>query len=194
MERQKKMEEKFSEILSEGCGFDMQDPNLVETPHRLAKMYRNEIFCGCEGEFDGYKVFPNEDNYDQIIMFDNLAFTGWCSHHMLPFPGRAWLLYIPGDWLVGTSKPGRALAHFSARPQLQERLCHQWLDSFVEAVNPSGCMAFMRASHTCTTSRGVRQNIDSGMVTSVVYGKFKDCVEMELKGLQLIDLSLKLRG
>jgi GTP cyclohydrolase I len=48
-----------------------------------------------------------------------------CAHHFLPFTGNAWVLYVPADRLVGASKMARMVEHYSARPQLQEHLCHE---------------------------------------------------------------------
>ena len=54
-------------------------------------------------------------------------------------------------------------------------------------------MVYMRAKHMCAQCRGVKQNRQSGMTTSVVKGSFAD-PEMELKGLEMIKISLNMEG
>ena len=86
------VEEHFRKLMIEGLGFDLTDPNLIDTPKRIAKMYCNEWFNGVDTEFNDFKSFPNTENYEQILCFDNIHFSSICSHHFLPFTGYAWLL------------------------------------------------------------------------------------------------------
>ena len=72
-------------------GMNPDDPNLKDTPQRIGKMYV-ELFANIDGEFDDYRCFPNDKKYNQIIMVDNIHFTSMCSHHFLPFSGKAWIL------------------------------------------------------------------------------------------------------
>jgi GTP cyclohydrolase I len=180
----------FAKLMRDGLGFDLNDPNLIGTPDRIAKMYCNEWFKGVNSEFDDFKSFPNTEKYQQIICFDNIHFSSICSHHFLPFSGYAWLLYIPKDTLVGASKPSRLIDHYSSRPQLQENLTHQILNRFVEKIKPLGAMVFMRALHECMRCRGAKQTNNAGMITDAIDGCFFE-PEMENKCLKLIELSLK---
>jgi GTP cyclohydrolase I len=193
------VEKYFGLLMSEGLGFDMEDPNLIDTPKRIAKMYCNELFNTVNKEFpeESFSKFPNSEKYNQITMMDNIHFSSVCSHHFLPFSGKAWFLYIPGDYiidvrseLVGASKPARLIAHYSARPQLQENLCHQVINRFVEVMQPRGAMLVMRAIHGCMANRGICQYNNSGMVSSAVYGSFEDGVT-RAEGMALIHLSMK---
>jgi len=185
----KKVEHFFKSILEVGLGLDLTDPNLIDTPARIAKMYCDEWFSGVNSDFEDLKVFPNTEHYRQIICFDKIHFTSICSHHFLPFTGYSWLLYLPRKNLVGASKPARLIAHYSARPQLQENLTQQILDRFVKVVKPFGAMVVMQAKHECMACRGVRQTNDAGMTTSALYGYFfKTGVKSE--ALELIKLSL----
>jgi GTP cyclohydrolase I len=178
----------FAKLMSEGLGLDLSDPDLSDTPQRVAKMFCNEFFANLNTEFSDWKTSPNDEKYDQIILFGPIDFVSVCSHHFLPFKGDAWALYVPDTILVGASKPARAIDHYSKRPQLQERLCHQVINSFWEGVNPLGAMIVMKASHGCMQCRGVGKN-RSGMVTSAVKGIFTQ-YEVKQEGLELIKLSL----
>jgi GTP cyclohydrolase I len=180
------------DMMVQGLGLDLSDPNLCQTPVRIAKMYCNEFFKGVGKEFEkeDLAVFPNSEGVDEIVMLDNIRFVSICAHHFLPFFGRAWFLYIPSSSLVGASKVARLIDHYSSRPQLQENLCHQIVTRFVELVQPLGAMLIMRAIHGCMTCRGVHQYDNAGMVSSAVWGSFKEDLRTRSEGLSLINLSV----
>jgi GTP cyclohydrolase I len=179
----------FAQLVSEGLGFDLTDPNLSDTPLRVAKMYCREWFKSVDIEFKDFKSFPNDESYKQIIMSDRIHFTSICSHHFLPFTGLAWISYIPATQLVGASKMSRLVEHYASRPQLQENLTHQVLNCFVNNIQPEGAMVVMRAIHSCMTCRGVRQTGGAGMQTSALHGAFYKA-EVKAEALELIKLSL----
>lgn len=176
-------------LLKEGLGLDITDPNLRDTPERVARMYCRELLCNSTEEFNDLRWFPNKHEYNQIVSFDHIFFSSVCSHHLLPFTGYAWLLYIPEERLVGASKPARLVDHYARRLQLQEHLCHQVMNRFVEVVCPKGAMVYMRAIHGCMKCRGVRQYGGAGMSTSVIHGVFQR-LEVKMEALDIIKLSL----
>lgn len=186
---QEKVTYHFNKLMSEGLGLDLSDPNLTDTPKRVAKMYCSEWFKSVGTEFTDFKSFPNEEGYEQIIMSDRINFTSICSHHFLPFTGLAWIAYIPKQLLIGASKMSRLVEHYASRPQLQENLTHQVLNTFVQGLQPEGAMVVMRAVHSCMTCRGVRQSDHAGMQTSALHGAFFKA-EVKLEALELIKLSL----
>jgi GTP cyclohydrolase I len=75
---------------------------------------------------------------------------------------------------------------------LQENLCHEVINRFVEKVQPKGAMVVMRAIHGCMACRGVKQANGAGMITSALSGVFAEKESTKLEGLQLIDLSISL--
>ena len=178
----------FAQLMSKGLGFDLTDPNLKDTPKRVAKMYCREWFKSVGSEFTDFKSFPNE-SYKQIIMSDRIHFISICSHHFLPFTGLAWVSYIPNKVLIGASKMSRLVEHYASRPQLQETLTYQILNAFVEGIDPEGVMVVMRAVHSCMTCRGVKQIGGAGMQTSALHGAFYT-PEVKSEALELIKLSL----
>lgn len=189
---EEKIAQAMEVILREGLGLDMSDPNLTDTPRRVAKMYTRELFAGLLAENEpAVTVFPNE-GYDQMIASDRVFFTSMCSHHLVPFTGYAWLFYIPGENLAGISKLSRILHYYAARPQLQERLAQQVLDYIVNKLQPKGAMVVLRALHQCTICRGVKNNPDSGMITSAVHGCFGD-MDVRMEAMNLINLSMSVR-
>jgi len=178
--------------LEKGLGLDLKDPNLAGTPERIARMYHKEFFKGLNIEFEGLTVFPNSENYDQIVLLDNVHFVSVCSHHFLPFAGLAWVAYIPSDKVVGASKPSRVITHYASRPQLQETLCQQVVTFLEEKLKPKGVMIVMRAVHGCMSNRGINQYGGAGMMTSAIRGVFKTDPAAKSEALDLIKLSVTL--
>ena len=178
----------FERLLTEGLGLDLSDPNLSDTPKRVARMYCREFFASVGKEFDGWTFFPNNHQYDEIVNPGTIDFVSVCSHHFLPFSGQAWILYVPENVLIGASKAARLVDFYSRRPQIQENLTHQILHSFVLNVKPKGAMVVMKAIHGCMSHRGVKQT-RSNMTTSAVYGCLKEDKVLEHKALDLIRMS-----
>ena len=103
------IEHALAEVISKGLGLDLNDPNLIDTPDRIAKMWVNEFFVNVGKEFEDFKTFPNDRDYDEIILSDKIYFVSMCSHHFLPFSGYAWVMYIPKNLLIGASKMARVV-------------------------------------------------------------------------------------
>jgi len=155
------------------AGFDKDDPNLEQTPKRVAKSMVNELWAGCFTSEPKITVFPNTRKYDQMIISGPIDVKSQCSHHWLPFIGKAWIGYIPQESVCGLSKLTRIVDWFARRPQIQEELTEQILEYVVEKLNPLGVMVVIECKHFCMCSRGVNQN-DSLMVTSAVKGAFEN--------------------
>lgn len=178
-------------MMVEGLGLDLNDPNLSLTPDRIARAYCREFFSSLDVDnTPKLTSFPNERNYDEIILLDNIPFVSICSHHFLPFPGLAWFLYVPDESLIGASKPSRAIEFFSKYPQLQENISTQVVDHFMEEIEPKGVMLVMRAVHNCMSCRGAKTGPNAGMVTSITRGCFRDNLSTRMEALSLIQLSL----
>lgn len=183
------VEKHFRLLMEEGLGLDLSNPNLVGTPERVARMYQ-ELFSGLDTEFEGVTSFPNDHNYDEIVLLDNIFFVSVCSHHFLPFYGKAWVAYIPSNKVMGASKASRVINHYSARPQLQENLSHEIVNFLERKLNPKALMVVMRAEHGCMKCRGVKQYDGAGMLTSAVKGSFKTDSIAKSEALDLIKLSV----
>ena len=97
----------FRKII-ELLGLDLDDPNLVETPERVAKMYL-ELFEGlAEGAEPKVTFFPNDERYSSMVIEKDIPFYSLCSHHFVPFYGHAHVAYIPNQSIVGPLEDGRA--------------------------------------------------------------------------------------
>ena len=58
----------------ETLGLDLTDDSLAETPHRIAKMYVNEIFSGLDySTFPKVTVIENKMKVDEMIMVRDIS-------------------------------------------------------------------------------------------------------------------------
>ena len=150
---------------------DLEDPNLRETDVRVAKLYM-EMFHGLkEGSEPRVTTFPNDEQYGHMVMEKDIPFYSMCSHHLVPFYGRAHIAYIPRDRFIGLSKFSRILEFYAKRPQLQERLTEQVVGFLEEKLNPMGAMVVIEARHLCVEMRGVKKP-GALTVTSAIRGAF----------------------
>jgi GTP cyclohydrolase I len=155
----------------ETLGLDPTDPNLVETPQRVAKMYL-EMFHGLsEGAEPKVTFFPNDEHYNSMVMEKDIPFYSMCSHHFVPFYGHAHVAYIPNEKIVGLSKMPRIVEFYAHRPQLQERLTEQVASFMAEKLQPQGVMVVVEARHLCVEMRGVKKP-GALTVTSAIRGIF----------------------
>jgi len=150
---------------------DLTDPNLSDTDTRVAKLYM-EMFHGLkEGSEPRVTTFPNDEHYSHMVMEKDIPFYSMCSHHLVPFYGRAHIAYIPSERIIGLSKFGRILEFYAKRPQLQERLTEQVVGFLEEKLDPMGAMVVIEARHLCVEMRGVKKP-GALTVTSAIRGAF----------------------
>jgi GTP cyclohydrolase IA len=143
--------------------------SLQGTPGRMARAYA-ELFTA--PEFD-LTTFPNDEGYDELVLARSIPVRSVCEHHLLPFVGVAHVGYLPNERIVGLSKLARIVAHFAARPQVQERLTKQVAGWLQDNLAPAGVGVVVEAEHSCMTVRGVRAS-GSTTVTSTLLGTVRD--------------------
>lgn len=149
------------------------DPNSKDTPRRVAKSFVNDLASGCYNVAPNITAFENLDKYDGMVFQGNITVNSFCSHHHLPFIGKAHVAYLPGDKVIGLSKLNRIVEWFATRPQVQENLTmqiHNFIDQICEGNG--GVAVKIEANHLCACVRGVKHN--STMMTSKLSGAFKE--------------------
>ena len=184
LKRQKKIEGLFGKVI-ETMGYDLEDQQLTETPHRMAKMYMNELFAGSFNKEPKMTVFDNTEEYDSMVFLGDISVKSTCSHHFIPFLGKAYIAYIPDKKIVGISKLARTVRWFMRRPQIQEELTKQIADYIEEKLQPKGVAVYIEAQHLCMIARGVEE-YDSKMKTSVMRGVFRENAETREEFFSLV--------
>jgi GTP cyclohydrolase IA len=150
-------------------GEDPEAEHLRRTPHRVAAAYE-ELLTPEPFEFT---TFPNEENYDQLVLARDIPFRSLCVHHLLPFSGVAHVGYLPSHRIVGLSQLARVVGGFSARLQVQERLTKQIAECLVDRLQPRGVGVVLEAEHQCMTLRGVQAH-NSQTTTSALDGHLRE--------------------
>lgn len=154
----------FSGFL-EALGLDLADPDLADTPRRVARAYE-ELFHGLSPEVEPeLTTFPNTDGYSSPVSVSGTRFYSLCAHHFLPFFGTVNIGYLPGERIVGLSKLARVVDYCSRRPQTQEGLTEQIVNLLDDRLAPEGVIVVMDARHLCMEMRGVGQ---PGMTTRTI--------------------------
>ncbi|MES9972020.1 MAG: GTP cyclohydrolase I FolE [Candidatus Thiodiazotropha sp.] len=144
-------------------GLDLNDDSLMETPHRIAKMYVSEIFSGLDyRQFPKLALIENKMGSDEMIQVRDIELTSTCEHHFVTIDGKASVAYVPGENIIGLSKINRIVRFFSQRPQVQERLTRQILVSLQTLLQTEDVAVRIDATHYCVKSRGV---VDSSSQT-----------------------------
>ena len=104
-----------------------------------------------------------------VVRFTEIKIDSLCSHHMLPFFGKAYIAYIPKTKVLGASKFPRAVKAIAHKPHIQEGLTKELLDFIVDKVNPlAAYVKLYDVEHTCMTIRGIKEH-NSKMTTEQMY-------------------------
>ena len=180
-----KIENAVRDIL-EAIGEDPDREGLLETPQRVARMYA-EVFAGLHRDINkDIKVFHGEGN-DEMILIGDIPFYSMCEHHLLPFHGKAHVVYIPRDGKIfGLSKVARMVDTLSRKPQLQEKLTSEIADAIEQAVDARSVCVVLEAEHLCMTMRGIRKP-GSKTVTSAMRGGCRTDLRTRNEALALIN-------
>jgi len=172
-------------LILEGIGENLEREGLIDTPDRVAQMYR-EIFSGIKkNPAEAIKIFK-EEKHEELIMVKDIPFFSFCEHHLLPFIGAATVAYIPNNSIItGISKLARVVDIISKRPQLQERLTTEVANTLMNELKPKGVMVIIEAEHLCMTIRGIKKP-GAITTTSALRGIFRSDPRTRTEALELL--------
>ncbi|HEY8206316.1 MAG TPA: GTP cyclohydrolase I [Myxococcaceae bacterium] len=142
----------------EAAGLDADaDPNLQETPRRVASAWLN-------GFLDGYRTTPEEalgERYPvpdgqegELVVIADLRFHSMCPHHLLPYQGRAHLAYVPSGGVVGFGRLAALLDCFAHRLILQETLAREVARSLASVLGSPATACILEAEQACLRVQG----------------------------------------
>ena len=124
-----------------------------------------------------------------MVLVKDIDLYSMCEHHMLPFFGKAHVVYIPNGYITGLSKIARVVEVFSRRLQVQERLTTQIRDVVNSCLDPLGVAVVIEAQHMCMQIRGVQKQ-NSVTTTSAFTGIFLDHLQTREEFMHLIGTKL----
>jgi GTP cyclohydrolase I len=180
-----RVESLVRELLA-AIGEDPERAGLLETPRRVAEMYR-ELFEGVDSDPGEHLEVTFEEGHDEMVMVRDIAFTSLCEHHLVPFTGLAHVAYLPGveGRITGLSKMARLVEGYARRLQVQERMTTQIVEAMERVMRPRGSIVVIEAEHFCMSMRGVKK-AGATTVTSAVRGVFRDDASYRAEALQYI--------
>ena len=155
--------------LLDALGADLERGSLSDTPERMVDAYIEQL---TPQPFRA-TTFPNDGDYDELVVAREIQFHSLCEHHLLPFVGVAHVAYLPDERIVGLSKLARVVEYYARALQVQERLTTQIADWLERELQPRGVGVVLEAEHMCMTLRGV-QKPGTKTVTSALHGLVRD--------------------
>jgi GTP cyclohydrolase I len=165
-------------------GEDPDRPGLLDTPRRVARMYR-EMFAGLHRDPSRHLKVTFPEDYDELVLVRDIRFTSMCEHHLLPFSGVAHVAYLPKGRVTGLSKIARVVEEVALRPQVQERMTQTIADLIERELESSGVAVVIEAEHSCMSIRGIRKP-GSLTVTSALRGTFRTNAASRAEVMSLI--------
>jgi len=155
----------------EHLGFDLEDPNFVDTPRRVALVWMNE-FCQptLKGLGEIITVFP--EKHDQMIIISNHTCWTRCPHHLERVKLKVSIGYLQGEehLVVGASKLPRIADYFAKTLTMQETLTDTIANAIDHYLKPKGVGVHIVGQHHCMCARGVES--DGVMLTTALRGNF----------------------
>ena len=166
--------ETATRLFLEGLGENPEDQHFLNTPKRVAKAWRDYFGKGYAEDPKKELNVTFSDDYDQMIVIDDIPFISHCAHHLVPFVGIAKIGYLPNKGkITGLSKLARVVQGYAARLQIQEQLSRQVAMAIQEVLEPKGVGVVLKAEHFCMSRRGA---MATGAMTTTSYmlGQFRD--------------------
>ena len=165
------------------------DPNSMDTPRRLAKMYINEIMGGRYEKPPKVTAFPNHDaetRYGGIIV-TRAELISMCSHHHQPVKGVAYIGLLAGVKVIGLSKYARIAQWCANRGTLQEELTMNIANELMKHTGTKDLAVYVQATHGCMEHRGVHAHSSLTQTTELrgqffnpsVKNEFLDYIKMQ---------------
>ncbi|MCS4226999.1 GTP cyclohydrolase I FolE [Sphingobacterium sp. BIGb0165] len=163
-EKINRIAELFYGIMHE-LGLDLNDDSLSGTPHRVAKLYINELFYGLNPlNKPNLSTFSNKYGYNKILIEKDIRVNSACEHHFLPIVGKAHIGYLAKEKVIDLSKLNRIVDYYAHRPQVQERLTIQIFNELKSILQTDDIIVVIEADHLCVSARGVK-DITSSTLT-----------------------------
>ena len=149
-------------------GLDLSDDSLRDTPHRIARMYVDEIFSGLDyTRFPKATAIDNKMGVDEMVKVEDVSVVSTCEHHFITIDGLASAAYIPRGRIIGLSKINRIVRFFAQRPQVQERLTRQIMVALQTLLETDDVGVTIKATHYCVKALGVMDSTSQTRTTSL---------------------------
>lgn len=173
----------------EALGDNPEREGLVETPDRVARMYR-EVFKGMNytnseiAEMFG-KTFEQVTHSQDMVIVKDIETFSYCEHHLaLMYDMKISVGYIPVGKVLGLSKIARICDMVSKRLQLQERIGSDIAETISLATGSQSVAVLISANHSCMTARGIKKP-SAKTITTTFRGRFENDINLQTKFLMM---------
>lgn len=151
-------------------GYDLRDPNIKDTPMRMARIWLDELHTDKPATKKLFSVFPEE--HDQMITFIGHKTWTRCPHHFERVKLEVSIGYLPRGKVIGLSKLARIADYYALGLVLQERYVEEIASGLLEALEPLGVAVYVKGEHLCMQARGVETN--GHVITTAFRGAFME--------------------
>jgi GTP cyclohydrolase I len=165
------------------------DPELRDTPDRVARMYIDELLDGYRADVSAIVRDGLTHGPPGLVVLTGIRYVSFCPHHFLPSRGIADIAYVSQGRVAGLGTLVRVLDAYAHRLVLQETLGERVGEAVVEHLGAKGAAVRLRARHDCLSVRGERQRA-SRVVTVAYVGSMRD----DLDARAMFTRSLPTRG
>lgn len=166
-------------LIIKALGMDADDPNLIDTPGRVARM----LLEMTNGQRDTDEragillgVTFSSKSHDEMIIVKGIEVNSLCPHHFLSILYDVAVGYLPRSpdyHVVGLSKIPRLVELLASRAVLQEDFTSDITRYLQKYLNPVGSGVIVKGRHGCLSCRGAKQR-NAVMQTSSLMGIFRD--------------------
>jgi GTP cyclohydrolase IA len=149
-----------------------REPDLQQTPSRVAKLWIEEFLAGYD--MDPAKILGEPvlgENDPDVVVVSGLRFHSMCPHHLVPFRGVAHVAYMPAGKLAGFGRLADLVECLTKRLTLQERATHQIAEAIYQGLGARGAGCVMQAEQWCLALPGEKHS-ESHVVTAAFVGEF----------------------
>lgn len=155
-----KIQEAVKMIL-EALGDDVNREGLVETPKRVAKMYK-EVFEGMQYTNTEIASMFNkcfeDTSFGDLVTVSDIPIFSYCEHHLaLMYNMKVHVGYIPNGKVIGLSKIARIADMVGKRLQLQERIGTDIAEVLNMILDTEDIIVVIEGEHSCMTARGIKK-------------------------------------
>lgn len=146
--------ESAQKMIGEAFGEDSEEA-LLRSPDRFARWQEKALSEPREAyDADDVRLFPvSNHNHVGLVTIKATAFSA-CEHHYAPAWLKATIGYVPAESFIGYSKIVKMFRYFACRYTMDERICNDFIEEFLEKVRPRGVGILLRGKHFCVISRG----------------------------------------
>ncbi|MDA8384744.1 MAG: GTP cyclohydrolase I [Actinomycetota bacterium] len=172
--------------LLDALGLDMPPEERELTSKRVADLWV-ELVSGVGAEPAALLRGGFSEGHHDMVALREIPFFSMCEHHLLPFFGKASIVYLPGPsgQIAGASNLARVVSMVSKRLQVQERLTTQIAEAVMEGVSAAGALVLTEGEHLCMTMKD-HTDVGSKLLTTSAVGALRDDPDLRREALALL--------